>query len=155
MNRLNKVAVACRFNILDLHDDALIALKICPPRSRGHSTRIDFELQDDATGAHKVLSFLGCANFRFIVDFDVLADNWPFNTKACTTKTNSRVIRKFVRAQMTHWRTTYMPPMPKTSQSEKSSNQFAATFCFESRFSGAPPTSWQRTTSSRVRLLGR
>ena len=75
MKRANKDAVADRFNRLDFHDDALNALKLHPLRSRNDFTRIDFELRDDSTNSVKVLSFHGCANFRFVMDFDVLADN--------------------------------------------------------------------------------
>jgi len=113
MKRANKDAVADRFNKLDFHDDALKALKLRPPRSRNDFARIDFELQDDSTDSIGVLSFHGCANFRFVADFDVLADNWPFNTESSIAKIDVSRMRKFVKAQWAHWRTTYMPPMTR------------------------------------------
>ncbi len=61
-----------------------------------------------------MLSFHGCANFRFVMDFDVLADNWYLgNTEASVARTDVKRMREFVGAQMSDWRTTYMPPMPK------------------------------------------
>lgn len=113
MKRVNKNAIAARFNKLDFHDDALKALKLHPPSGRNDFTSIDFELQDDSTNSVKVLSFHGCANFRFVMDFDVLADNWPFNTESSAAKTDVTRMRQFVKVQMAHWRTTYMPPMIK------------------------------------------
>jgi hypothetical protein len=47
------------------------------------------------------------------MDFDVLADNWyGGNTESSIAKTDVARMRKFVRAQMSHWRTAYMPPTP-------------------------------------------
>ena len=106
-------AVAMRFNKLDFHDDALISLRIVLPRSRNNFTRIDFEFQDDSTGAVEVLSFHSCANFRFIMDFDVLADQWYFGTAASRANTDVERMTKFVKAQKRHWRTVHMPPAPK------------------------------------------
>jgi hypothetical protein len=108
MNRANNDAVAARFNKMDFHDDALKALKLHPPSSRSNSTRIDFELQGDSTSSVNVLSFHGCANFRFAMDFDVLADNWPFNTESAVARTDATRMRKVVKVQMAHWRTTFI-----------------------------------------------
>ena len=110
MKRTNKTALADRFNELDFHDDALTGLRVHPPHNRNNFTRIDFELRDDSSGSAKVLSFKGCANFRFVVDFDVLADHWHFgNTKSSVAKTDVQQMETFVRSHMSHWRTTYMP----------------------------------------------
>ena len=114
MKRAAKGAVADRFNKLDFHDDGLTGLTVQPPRGRNNFTRIEFELQDYSTDSVKVLSFHSCANFRFVMDFDVLADNWDGgNTESSVAKTDVTRMRKFVSAQMSHWRTTYMPPTPK------------------------------------------
>jgi hypothetical protein len=114
MKRTDKNAVADRFNKLDFHDDGLVGLTIHPPRGRNNVTRIDFELRDDSTDSVKVLLFHTCANFRFVMDFDVLADNWyGGNTESSVAKTDVMRMRKFVTAQRSHWRTTYMPPIPK------------------------------------------
>jgi hypothetical protein len=137
MKRVNKVAIAGRFNRLDLHDDAFTSLKIYPPRSLSNFTRVDFEFQDDSTGAVKVLSFRSCANFRFIMDFDVLASNWHFgNTEACVAKTEVSRMKKFVRAQQSHWRTTYMPPMPKDKPIRKKLESIRSYVWFRVAFFG-------------------
>jgi hypothetical protein len=114
MKRAAKSAIADRFNRLNFHDDGLTGLTVEPPRGRNNFTRIEFELQDYSTDSVKVLSFHSCANFRFVMDFDVLADNWyGGNTESSVAKTDVTRMRKFVTAQMSHWRTAYMPPTPK------------------------------------------
>ena len=114
MKNASKDLAAARFSKLDFHDDALISLRIWPPNSRRNSTRIEFEFRDDSTEGIKKLSFKSCANFRFNMDFDVLADNWHFgNTEAFVAKSDHEVIRKFVTAHRSHWSTKYMPPMSR------------------------------------------
>src|ERR1700733_6148739 len=112
MNRTKKHSVAAKFNKLDFHDDALISVRIGAPSNRKNFTRIDFEFRDDGTKAVKILSFHTCANFRFIMDFDVLAYTWFFGTEGSVAKTDAQLMKKFVRSQMSHWRTAYMPPLP-------------------------------------------
>ncbi|MGC1289991.1 MAG: hypothetical protein WA855_01810, partial [Candidatus Acidiferrales bacterium] len=109
MGAANKECVAATFNKQDFHDDALLSVRVHPPRRRSNVTRIDFEFQDDSTGGRKLLSFHSCANLRFMMDFDVLADRWYFGTSGCVARTDVHRMKKFVRAQKSHWRTTYMP----------------------------------------------
>jgi hypothetical protein len=113
MKTTGKNVVATKFNKLDFHDDTLIALRVYPPRSRNNLTNIDFEFRDDSTTRRKTLSFRSCANFRFVMDFDVLADQWFFGTHGSRAHADPRSMLKFVRNQMPHWRVEYMPPMPK------------------------------------------
>jgi hypothetical protein len=111
MNKSRKTSVASEFNKLNFHDDQLTSVRIHPPRSHKNLTRIDFEFQDDTTGKVKVVSFRSCANFRFVMDFDVLADQWWCGTSAAVAQTDLRRITKLVAAQRRHWRTKYMPPL--------------------------------------------
>jgi hypothetical protein len=136
MKQSSKNAVANRFNTLDFHDDAFISLKIHPPRRRTNVTRIEFKFLDDSSQAPKVLSFHSCANFRFVMDFDVLADRWYFGTCGSIAKTDVQRMRKFVRAQMSHWRTTYMPPMPKDKPVRKKLASLRSYILFRVAFFG-------------------
>jgi hypothetical protein len=102
-----------RFSKLDFHDDNLVAVRISPPRKRASSTQIDFQFEDDSTGAMKLVSFHRCANLRYIMDFDVLAANWFAQTKRFAAEADVNRVKSFVRAQMAHWHVEYMPPMPK------------------------------------------
>jgi hypothetical protein len=105
--------VTKRFNNLDLHDDNLVSVSIHPPHSRKNSARIDLEFQDDASGKRKLLSFRHCANVRYLMDFDVLADNSFAQTDHASSFDDAKRMRKFIRAQMANWHTQYMPPTPK------------------------------------------
>jgi len=119
MKQNRSVQTATSFNNLDLHDDALASVRIRAPRSKTALTTIDFELLDDSTGAKKVVSFRGCSNLRFIMDFDVLADNWYAQTKSTTSRTDLRHLQKFVQSQIAHWRVKYMAPSPKNKPIRK------------------------------------
>ena len=137
MQRKGKATVANKFNKLDFRDDALISVKIYPPRSLSNFARIDFELQDDSSGALKVLSFRSCANVRFVMDFDVLASNWRFgNTEASSAKTNISRMRKFIEANRAHWRTRYMPPMPENKPIRKKLESIRSYVLFRVAFFG-------------------
>ena len=136
MKRANKDAVTDRFNKLDFHDDALKTVNLRPPRSRKDFTRIDFELLDESTNSVKMLSFHRCANFRFVMDFDVLADNWPFNTQSSVAKTDTTRMRRFVKAQMSHWRTTYEPPMTRDKPVKKKLESLRSYILFRVAFFG-------------------
>jgi hypothetical protein len=136
MNRASKNTVAAKFNKLDFHDDAILSVKIRPPRKRKNFTKIDFEFRDDRTKAVKLLSFRTCANFRFIMDFDVLAYTWFFGTEGSVAKTDVRLMKKFVRSQMSHWRTAYMPPLPTDKPIRKKLMLMRNYILFRVRFFG-------------------
>jgi hypothetical protein len=120
MMQFTRRSQAQRFNNLDLHDDALVSVKIHPPGSLRNSTRIAFGLKDDSTGAIKEVWFRSCANFQFVMDFDVLAANWNFgNTEACSAHNDVPRMRSFVTSHLHHWRTKYEPPMARNEPIKK------------------------------------
>jgi hypothetical protein len=108
-----KDSLDCKFALVDLDDDNLVCVKISAPSTRTNITNIDFEFRDDATGAKKVLSFDGCANLRYIMDFDVLANNWVAQTELTKCNADTKKMKAFVRAQVPHWHVQYMPPSPR------------------------------------------
>ncbi len=137
MKRSKKDAVASRFNKLDFHDDGLLTIKILPPRAPNNLAQIRMEFKDDSTGATKLLSFDACANFRFNADFDVLADNWrPGNTEASIAETDIKKLKEFVLVQMPHWRTSYMPPLPKNKPIKKKLKNIRSYIWFRIAFFG-------------------
>lgn len=119
MKKSSIARVTSRFNNFDFHDDALVSVRICPPSTNTAVARIDFELLDDSSRAKKVLSFRSCANVRFIMDFDVIADNWFAQTQGTTSQTDMKRPQKFVRAQMGHWHVKYMAPSPRNKPIRK------------------------------------
>jgi hypothetical protein len=99
-----------KFSHLDFHDDALKYVKISSIQNSRSSVVIDFGFQDGATRASKVLSFRGCANVRYSMDFDVTASNWFAQTEGAVCTADIRKMRRFIQAQHSHWRVKYMPP---------------------------------------------
>ena len=65
-----------------------------------------------------------------------LADNWPFNTESSLAKTDVTRMRKFVKAQMAHRRTTYMPPMKKDKPVRKKLASLRSYILFRVAFFG-------------------
>src|ERR1700722_7604823 len=136
MSRVLKRATAEKFNKLDFHDDALVSVKIRAPRTRKNLTGIDFQFRDDGTKAIKPLSFQSCANLRFVMDFDALAYTWFFGVEGSIAKTDVQRMKKFVRSQMSHWRTAYMPPMSKDQPIRKKLKSIGSYILFQVRFFG-------------------
>jgi hypothetical protein len=94
----------------DLHDDNLLGLQVVTPRKRNELATIRVDLRDDTTGIKKTLALTGCANVRWSMDFDVLADNWFAQTAAFKIDTDLGKLKLFVKTQRRHWRVRYMPP---------------------------------------------
>src|SRR5690348_1536402 len=109
-----------KFNHLDFHDDGLISVTVHAPGDGGaNSAKIEIEFQDDSTGARKLLSFAGCGNLRYIMDFDVLKDNRFAQTKKANSANKISDLKRFVRSQTPHWHVKYMPPSPKDNPIKK------------------------------------
>jgi hypothetical protein len=108
-----------KFNGLDLHDDGLRSVKVYSLDKRTNSANVDIEFLDDSTGAVKLLSFRGCGNLRYFMDFDVLANNWFAQTEKAISIRDLGRMQRFVRAQIPHWHVTYMPPSPKDKPIKK------------------------------------
>jgi len=102
-----------RFRKLDFHDDNLASVEIYPPRKSTGAAQIDFQFLDDSTGSLKVVSFHRCANLRYVMDFEVMAANWFAQTDRFAVESDVSRMKRFVRSQMVHWHTKYMPPMPR------------------------------------------
>lgn len=107
---MKRDAITRKFNALDLHDDNLISVLIRAPRTNKNDAIIVLEFEDDGTRQIKILSFQACANLRFNMDFDVLANNWIAQTEQATCKPLAMRMARFVRSQKSYWHVTYMPP---------------------------------------------
>jgi hypothetical protein len=125
-----------RFNKLDFHDDNLASVKIYPPRKRTDTAQIDFQFEDDSTGAMKLVSFHRCANLRYIMDFDVLAANWFAQTKCFAAEDDVNRVKRFVRSQMANWHVKYMPPMPRDKPIRKKLSAIRSYHLFRIDFFG-------------------
>jgi hypothetical protein len=136
MKRNDKDAVARRFSNLDLHDDNLVSVKVVAPLKNTDSAKIDFEFRDDTTGRKKLLSLSGCANLRWLMDFDVLASNWFAQTEKAISSTDVNKMRKLVLAQVAHWHVRYMPPSPKDKPIRKKLSSIRKFVLFRVNFFG-------------------
>jgi hypothetical protein len=134
--RIN-ASVAKKFDKLNFHDDVLTFVRMYPPTSRTNNlTRIEFGFLDDATHKKKTLLFHQCANIRFIMDFDVLADQCVFGTEGSSAQVDILRMRKFVQSQRSHWRVEYMPPMPKDKPIRKKLRSIRSYVLFKVAFFG-------------------
>ena len=113
MRKRKVEAIAEKFNNLSFHDDNLTSVTVHALQSRRNRARVDFRLRDDSTDKEKLLSFMDCANIRYVMDFDVLADNWYAQTQVSIAKIDAVQMKKFVLSQTAHWHVRYMPPIPK------------------------------------------
>lgn len=121
---------------VDLHDDNLLSVNVRLSRTETNVTQIDFRFRDDSARKEKVLSFRGCANLRYIMDFDVLADNWFAQTKRFGDDADRKTITRFVQAQMPHWNVRYMPPLPKDKPIRKKLSSTSSYRLFKITFFG-------------------
>jgi hypothetical protein len=119
VKKSNENSVAARFSELSFHDDNLESVTVYPPPSWDNRTRIDFRLRDDSTGKEKLLSFLGCANIRYVMDFDVMAHNSFAQTNSSNATVDAGRMKRFVLSQTTHWHTKYMPPFAEDEPVKK------------------------------------
>jgi hypothetical protein len=123
LKKAGKDKIARRVLLLDIHDDNLISAKISPPRTKRNNATIEFELEDDGTGKTKILTFVGCSNLCFVMDFDVLASNWFAQTRMATCTSARAKMTKFAKPRQILWGTRCMPPYhPKAPILEKLSD---------------------------------
>lgn len=112
-------------------------MRVDPPTSRPKNiTRIEFGFLDDATHKKKTLLFHQCANIRFIMDFDVLADQCVFGTDSSIAQVRVSQMRKFIRSQRSHWRLEYRPPMAKDQPIRKKLKSIRSYVLFKVAFFG-------------------
>lgn len=121
---------------LNLHDDNLVSIKVSLSKGRANTTRIEFLFCADSTGKAKLLSFKHCANFRYIMDFDVLTANWFAQTEMFESEADPTKMRRFVQTQVPHWHVRYMPPQPKDKPIREKLSSIRSYSLFRIRFFG-------------------
>lgn len=97
--------MAARFNHLDFHDDAFVGMKVLPPQTRDDATGsiIEIQLSPHPGQSKRVLRFIGCANLRVGLDFDILADNLPPNTSGVSAHVDTHLMRELIQSQKRDW----------------------------------------------------
>lgn len=105
----NPKDIADRFRDLNFHDDTFLGMNILPPRKRSDpgGSVIEIQLSLHEGGPRRVLQFIGCANIRTGLDFDVLAHNLPPNTSRSDAHIDTNVIRELMHSQERDWDVSY------------------------------------------------
>ncbi len=102
-------AIAERFSELDFHDDTFVSLTVLPAQKRGDVTGSVIELRLALYRSQKkrLVQFIGCANLRAGLDFDVLANNFPPNTSFVGSHVDGQLMRKLMQTQKRDWDVEY------------------------------------------------
>lgn len=130
----NSSEVARSFGELDFHDDTFVSMRVLPPQSRGDNAEsvVEIQLLQYSEQTSRVLRFLGCANLRVVIDFDVLADNLPNNTSGLDAHADTTAMWSLMQSQAHDWGVTYrdMPtPLDKKGHVMKELSCFRVQLC--------------------------
>ncbi len=101
--------IAKRFCELDFHDDTFVGMSVLPSQARGDVTGsvIEIRLSPHQSQTKRVLQFIGCANLRVGLDFDVLASNLPPNTSRVDAHIDADLMRELMQSQKRDWGVGY------------------------------------------------
>jgi hypothetical protein len=102
-------AIADRFRDLNFHDDTFVSMNILPAQTRNDFTGsvIEIQLSPYQSETRRVLQFIGCANLRVGLDFDVLAGNLPPNTSRADAHVDANLMRELMQSQKHDWDVGY------------------------------------------------
>jgi hypothetical protein len=102
-------AIAQRFRDLDFHDDTFVGMSILPSQTRADAAGsvIEIRLSPHQSQIVRVLQFIGCANLRVGLDFDVLANNLPTNTSRVDAHVDANLMRELMQSQKGDWDVGY------------------------------------------------
>jgi hypothetical protein len=101
--------IAKSFRELDFHDDTFVDLRVLPSQvcaERAQSV-VEIQLLHHSEKKARHVRFLGCANLRVAMDFEVLAQHLPPNTSRLEAHTNLNQIRDFIHSQKKDWDVAY------------------------------------------------
>jgi|SRR5687768_9413758 len=101
--------IAKSFRELDFHDNTFVDLRVLPSRvsAEGAQSVVEIQLLHHSEKKLRHIRFLGCANLRVAMDFDVLAEHLPPNTSRLEAHTNLNQIRDFIHSQKKDWDVAY------------------------------------------------
>lgn len=102
-------AIAECFRDLDFHDDTFIGINIIPTQARSDTAGsfVEIRLSSHQNQAKRALQFIGCANLRVVLDFDVLANNLPPNTSSGNAHVDANLLRELMQSQQRDWNVSY------------------------------------------------
>lgn len=91
----------------NFHDATLERISIVPAASKRKKARIEVQLSVPHVELLFSLTFIGCTNVSLALDFDVLADQLPYNTAGHATVSGTAQIQEFVRSHVDAWNVRY------------------------------------------------
>ena len=102
-------AKADRFRDLDFHDDTFVSMTVLPAQTRGDITGsvIELRLSPCQSQTKLLVQFIGCANLRVGLDFDVLASNLPPNTSRVDAHVDANLMRESMQSLRRDWDVGY------------------------------------------------
>jgi len=108
------MVIAERFNELDFHDNTFVSMCVLPAQTHGDTTGsvIEIKLLQYPKQQTRVLRFLGCANLRVGIDFDILAGNLPPNTSGVNSHVDANLMRELMQSQKCDWSVRYTARTP-------------------------------------------
>ncbi len=94
-------AIAQRFSDLDFHDDTFVSMTVLPTQTPDDLTGsvVEMRLSPYQSQTKRVLQFIGCANLRVGLDFDILASNLPPNTSRVESHVDANLMRELMQSQ--------------------------------------------------------
>ena len=102
-------AIAKQFSELDFHDDTFVSMTVLPAQTRGDVTGsvIELRLSPSHSQKKRLVQFIGCANLRVGLDFDVLASNLSPNTSGVESHVDANLMRELMQSQKRDWDVGY------------------------------------------------
>jgi hypothetical protein len=102
-------AIAERFSELDFHDDTFVSMTVLPAQTRGDvaGSIIELRLSPYHSRKKRLVQFIGCANLRVGLDFDVVASNLPPNTSRVESHVDANLMRELMQSQKRDWDVGY------------------------------------------------
>ena len=110
------LAIATKFQSLDVHDDTVERFSFVPPTTHRTSPKVEVVLFRHWARTRRLVTFTGCANYEVALDADILKDNAPNNTCSFEASTDSKEVAKLVQRQKESWNVSYarsLDPLPK------------------------------------------
>lgn len=84
-------------------------MTVQPTQTRGDVTGsvIELRLSPYHSQKQRLVQFIGCANLRVALDFDVLASNLPPNTSGVESHVDAHLMRELMQSQKRDWDVGY------------------------------------------------
>jgi len=87
----------------EFHDYALLGINITPAQGEEGDNNITVMFVDKHDKVKKRVIFKSCANISLNLDFDILAESWPYNTGSSGSTNEPDKIEHLVKKSEIYW----------------------------------------------------